>query len=166
MRRRRQAEIDLIGFLDIISILIVLILLVISLMAINLGQTSTKNSTEESSPKTDNSDKGMPAIKITTSGGIPVTSRVTFLMCTKSRVDKFDPKTGRIQSSFSINDQGLRSKLLTGINTPRVYLAVKPSCFQNQEKVVNAIKLTGLEAGYEPIEESSRTPWSIDKPTR
>lgn len=158
-RRRTRVEIDLIGFLDIISILIVLVLLVISSLAINLGISNPQSI--ESPPKDDPIFK-MPEVKVITTGGIPVNSPISFLMCDNKYISIFNPQSGKRTRSFLLADQALTRKLLLEINTPRAYLAVKPSCFDKYEKVAAIIEEIGSTVGYEPIKENSATPWSID----
>ena len=156
MRRRKKPEsrIDLIGFLDIISVLNVLILLIISIMSLELGVRDSRRIS-----KTNPSPTKQPLARVITNGGIRVTSPVSFLMCSDQALTIHDPNTGAVIKEFSQNDTDDMRALLTSTLEARVYLAVKPSCFQRYKLIATMVKSTGSSIGMEPIPESASSPW-------
>ena len=153
-RKRNEARVDLIGFLDIISVLNVLILLIISFMSLGLGSRDSRQSGERN-----RSPQAPQRAMVVTNGGVRVTSPVSFLMCSGRALSIHNPDTGAMVHEFKQgNGTDLRALVSAGLEA-RVYLAVKPSCFGQYRLIEKLVKATGSSIGVEPIEESALFPW-------
>jgi len=158
-RKRHHPNVDLIGFLDIISILNVLILLIISTLALGLGVDQAAKSQREP-----NSQSAKPQVKPITNGGIAVHTPVSFMMCNRDSISIFDPTSGKVLQEFS-SEEGpdIRSLMVTSLES-RMYLAVKPSCFESYKLIASMVRSSGSSIGMEPIAENAKSPW--DSTTR
>lgn len=152
-------KIDLIGFLDIISILNVIILLVVSTLALGIGVKGAANGKTAKKPLSNQ----RPVFKVITRGGIRVTTPVSFLMCSDTTLSIYDPATGKAVNELSMNNPAKIAELLAHSIEARTYLAVKPSCFIGVKRVTELIESTGSSIGMEPIFEEARSPWDIEK---
>lgn len=164
-RRSSRSNVDLIGFLDILSVVIVIVLLVISVLALSISIQGSILSEADIQP-TPEEIVGIPPVRqdsspqaeIRTIDGRNVTVETAFLLCKGSRIEQFDPASGQRLQSWSLNE-GPIDKVTQDISQPNVYLAVAGSCFPYLEDIVNNLRLKGVRLGYEPTIEEAVVPW-------
>lgn len=150
-RRAQSTRVDLVGFLDIVSTLVVIMLLVLSILALSMagGNIAEVN---------DNS-KAPPRIEVKTYGGTVLNESTSFFICDSKGISQYNPEDSSLVAEYSFNSASLQSDLLLNSVGARAYLAVKPSCFGEFDKVVKALRSNGNTVGYEPVVESTKYPW-------
>jgi hypothetical protein len=164
-RRSSRSNVDLIGFLDILSVVIVIVLLVISVLALSISIQGSIQSEEDIQP-TREEIVGIPPVKqdsspqaeIQTIDGRNVTVETAFLLCKGSRIEQFDPAIGQRLRTWNLNEVQI-DKVTQDISQPNVYLAVAGSCFPHLEDLINSLRLKGVQLGYEPTTEEAVVPW-------
>lgn len=164
-RRSSKSEVDLIGFLDILSAVMVIVLLVISVLALSIGvQGTSRTPTDQknSSPPVEATQPAArpaePLVEITTVDGQDVTASTAFLLCKGELLEQFDPST---RTRIGVWDLGATSAAAVArdLGAPNIYLAVAGSCFPSLDALVEAFRTNGSQLGYEPISEDAVLPW-------
>lgn len=153
-KRKTNQQIDLVGFLDIISIMNVLILLIISTLALGLGNNKTKARSKQ------DTSTAPPLVRAVSNDGILVTTPVTYLMCNQNELTVHRPSDNRIMQRIRHGDSEEMRGFASFIEA-RAYLAVKPSCFKSYELIKTMIIASGSSVGAEPIPEGADSPWEI-----
>jgi hypothetical protein len=166
-RRRQAATVDLIGFLDILSTVMVIVLLVIAVLALSLGLRGERQSTrveieseqpiEEPVPSSGEQPPA-PRVELRTVDGRRITGSSTFLLCRGGQLERHDPVSGNVLERWNLLSSSPFA-IAQAIGTPTVYMAVAGSCFDQAEALVDAIRSTGRQVGYEPIPEGAPAPW-------
>lgn len=162
-RRRAKSEIDLIGFLDILSVVIVIVLLVISLLALSIG---VQVSTQDPSDPPAHSESKEPSVnppqaalvEMKTVDGQNITAATAFLLCRGQLIHQFNPSSGEKTATWNLGAES-PYEIARRIGAPNVYLAVAGSCFPSLESLVDAFRSSGVQLGYEPTTEDAVLPW-------
>lgn len=164
LRRASKTEIDLIGFLDILSAVLVIVLLVISILALSLGAQSAIENSESSSNDTTDVAKSTPAApeplmaEMKTVDGTVITSATAFLLCNGQSLRQFDPSSGAVIDSWDLSGT-TPTEVADALRSPNVYLAIAGSCFSSLDDLVQAFRDSGSQLGYEPTSEEAVVPW-------
>ena len=168
MRNRRKASaasVDLIGFLDLLSAVMVIILLVICVLCLSLGLSrSTKpprvvadaELATETTPQAE--ERPAPRIELSTAGGRRINTATSFLLCRAGQLERQDPVSNTVLQRWKLGEIS-NYAIAESIDTPNVYMAVASSCFLDVDGLVDAMRATGLQVGYEPMAEDGLTPW-------
>lgn len=165
LRRASKTEIDLIGFLDILSAVLVIVLLVISILALSLGAQGAIANSESSSNDTTDVAKSTPAApepapmaEMKTVDGTVITSATAFLLCNGQSLRQFDPSSGAVIDSWDLSGT-TPTEVADALRSPNVYLAIAGSCFSSLDDLVQAFRDSGSQLGYEPTSEEAVVPW-------
>lgn len=163
IRHKNKSGIDLIGFLDILSVVMVIVLLVISVLALSIGiQGRTLDTVEDPVGERPQETAGEPPpsalVKMTTVDGQNITVETTFLLCKGVLLKEFDPNTGERVRSWNLSTDS-SYEIANSIGAPNVYLAIAGSCFSYLDALVDAFRSSGSQLGYEPTTEDAIVPW-------
>ncbi len=163
-RRSARTGVDLIGFLDILSVVIVIVLLVISVLALSVGVQGPGRIAEDSVEK----ESSVPIqriearktvrAEIKTIDGRDITSETAFLLCKGEQLQQFDPASGERLRSWSLGLTSV-SSIASDIGVSNVYLSVAGSCFPYLDDLVSGFRVMGKELGYEPTTDEAVVPW-------
>jgi hypothetical protein len=164
-RHRARAGVDLIGFLDILSVVMVIVLLVISVLALSVGvqggdrvSPELENVPAEVAQDTAEKDTPSALVEMKTIDGQNVTASTTFLLCKSRRLLQFDPNTAKNVGTWSLDEQSAVS-IAQQLDSPNVFLAVAGSCFPSLDELVGAFRSSGSQLGYEPTSDEAEVPW-------
>jgi hypothetical protein len=162
-RRSSKAGIDLIGFLDILSVVIVIVLLVISVLALSIGVQGSvpviQDEVSREAPAPTQSIAQRPAqAEIRTVDGRIVTAETAFLLCKGDQLQQFDPVSGERITSWTMGINPV-SSVANQIRQSNVYLSVAGSCFPYLDDLVSGFQAMGMQLGYEPTTEDAVVPW-------
>lgn len=164
-RKSTRANVDLIGFLDILSSVIVIVLLVISVLALSIGvKTSSIGSESEDdqareSP-TANKENSRGTIKpiIRTDDGVVVTGDTAFFLCKNNIIHRFRSDNSQVIGSWDLGTAAA-STVANSTLTSNAYIAISGSCFNHVDDLVEAFREKGISLGYDPIPEEAVVPW-------
>ena len=164
--RRRGSTVDLIGFLDILSTVMVIVLMVISILSLSLGLSTTKQpprSKQEPQQVADSEPTPVnlptkPRVELKTAAGTRITESSSFLLCRAGQLEHHDPSSGTIVERWSLITTSPLS-IAQAIPTRTVYMVVASDCFTEVDGLVNAMRSTGLQVGYEPMAGDGSPPW-------
>jgi len=162
-RRRTRSGVDLIGFLDILSVVMVIVLLIISILALSTGvQVSAQDPLDQADLESQREpvveQPRLSLVEIKTTDGQNITSLTAFLLCKGDLLQEFDPISGDKIRTWNLTSQNPYDIART-VGTPNVYLAVAGSCFPSLDPLVDAFRSSGLQLGYEPTTEEAVLPW-------
>lgn len=165
-RRRRGSSVDLIGFLDILSTVMVIVLMVISVLSLSLGISnrsqpllSNQQLQQVADPNPKRSDLPRnPRVELQTAAGTRITESSSFLLCRAGQLEQHDPSSGKVLGRWSLMSTSPLT-IAQAIPTRTVYMVVASGCFTEVDGLVDAMRSTGLQVGYEPMAEDGKPPW-------